>query len=287
MEDLQRETADRCYIHNKNVYVEVQTRDGKVNRAHFVKQFFSVKEMEMLHETLHSCDYWKRKEDKRGDRPETIMGVWPARGHCNPGDPTYPAGFGGKYEDKLQYPILTPVLERLGEKATLLVKEKRPDIYNLLKGENQLCSNFGLFHLFLSPLGFSLFHKDSFDYVAFIFGVHVNPNSTGGALEIGGSKRAFNIRVGDVLMLDSDALWHGSRDYQGDEDPFFPHEDDRMVGIFVLHRTFLKLRGVEWDTMLREDFGSRTIPNVKEPPKKKKKRMSPAEKKQRKKENKK
>ena len=87
----------------------------------------------MLHKTLHSCDYWKRKKDKHRDCPETIMGVWPAQGHCNPGDPTYPAGFGGKYEDKLQYPILTPVLERLGEKATLLVKEKRPDIYNLLE----------------------------------------------------------------------------------------------------------------------------------------------------------
>ena len=95
-----------------------------MNQAHFVKQFFSVKEIEMLYETLHSCDYWKRKEDKCRDHPETIMGVWPAQGHCNPGDPTYSAGFGGKYENKLQYPILTSVLERLEEKVTLLVKEK-------------------------------------------------------------------------------------------------------------------------------------------------------------------
>ena len=80
--------------------------------------------MEMLHETLHSCKKWKRKENKCGDCPETIIGVWPAQGHCNPGDPTYPVGFGGKYEDKLQYLILTSVLERLGEKTTLLVKEK-------------------------------------------------------------------------------------------------------------------------------------------------------------------
>ena len=70
-------------------------------------------------------------------------------------------------------------------------------------------------------------------------------------------------------MLDSDALWHGSQDYQGDEDSFFPHEDNHMVGIFVLHQTFLKLCGVEWDTMLYKNFGSWTILNVKEPPKKK------------------
>ena len=121
----------------------------------------------MLHKTLHSCDYWKRKEDKYRDCPETIIGVWLAQDHCNPGNPTYSAGFGGKYEDKLQYPILTPVLKRLEEKATLLVKEKQLDIYNLLKGKNQLCSNFGLFHLFLSPLRFSLFYKNSFDYIYF------------------------------------------------------------------------------------------------------------------------
>ena len=92
--------------------------------------------MEMFHKTLHSCNYWKKKEDKHRDCPETIMGVWPAQGHCNLGDSTYSAGFGGKYEDKLQYPILTLVLEKLGEKATLLVKEKQLDIYNLLKGKN-------------------------------------------------------------------------------------------------------------------------------------------------------
>ena len=69
-----------------------------------------------------------------------------------------------------------------------------------------------------------MFHKDLFNYIAFIFEVHVNPNSTGGALEIGGFKRMFNIRVGDVLMLDSDALWHGSQDYQSDEDSFFSHD---------------------------------------------------------------
>ena len=107
----------------------------------------------------------------------------------------------------------------------------------------------------------------------------MNLNSTGGALEIGGSKRTFDIRVGDVLMLDSDALWYRSQDYQGNEDPFFPHEDDHMVGIFILHQTFLKLHGVEWNTMLYKDFGSRTISNVKEPPKKKKKKISPTEKK--------
>ena len=49
-EDLQWETADHCYIHNKNVYVEVQTRDGKVNRAHFVKQFFSTWKLQFLEE---------------------------------------------------------------------------------------------------------------------------------------------------------------------------------------------------------------------------------------------
>jgi hypothetical protein len=65
----------------------------------------------------------------------------------------------------------------------------------------------------------------------------------GGALEIAGTGKAFNIRCGDICMMDSDSLWHGSRDYLGSEDPSHPHSQDRVVGIFILWKSYLQLKG--------------------------------------------
>jgi hypothetical protein len=53
-------------------------------------------------------------------------------------------------------------------------------------------------------------------------------------------------------MMDSDGLWHGSRDYEGNENPGAPCPNDRVIGIFILHRSYLRLRGVPKEELERE-----------------------------------
>ena len=83
-------------------------------------------------------------------------------------------------------------------------------------------------------------------------------------MEIGGTGYAFNINCGDVLMMDSDGLWHGSRDYLGDENPGVSGPNDRVIGIFILHKSYLRFKGVPKEELERETFFSRTIPEGEE-----------------------
>ena len=81
----------------------------------------------------------------------------------------------------------------------------------------------------------------------------VNTPPSGGALEIAGSGLAFNIQCGDVCIMDSDALVHGSRHYTGGP-------EDRIVGIFILHRSVLRSLMVPKGDLVREIYLERTIP---------------------------
>jgi hypothetical protein len=95
---------------------------------------------------------------------------------------------------------------------------------------------FGLFHLFMSPAGVADDHRDSNDFVSFLF-VLKKEEGKGGALELGGLGVALNYSVGDCIIIDSRALLHGTRGYWGEE-------EERIVGLFVAHRSYLYKQGV-------------------------------------------
>jgi hypothetical protein len=82
----------------------------------------------------------------------------------------------------------------------------------------------------------------------------------GGALEIAGTGHAFNLRSGDICIMDSSSLYHGSRDYKGVEDPSTPNSSDRVVGIFILWKSYLKLKGVPEEDLKLEFHETRTLP---------------------------
>jgi hypothetical protein len=105
-------------------------------------------------------------------------------------------------------------------------------------------------------------------------------------LEIGGTGYAFNIREGDICIMDSSSLYHGSRDYNGAEDPSEANLTDRVVGIFILWKSYLQLKGVPKTDVGREDYLVRTKPDwevmVGEKKRKRKKRKEKARKKRKK-----
>jgi hypothetical protein len=246
-----------CRFVSSNFYLEVKCI-CKVFRAHFLKAIFSESDMLELKEAIYSCPskYWEIKSDKRGYRRFLYSGFWNAQGQKK----IYGAGKAGKLELDTQTPILRSILKRLGEKATELVLLKRPDVYISMKEAGKLDNEFGIFHMFMSPAGGAGMHKDNNDYISCIFKIHQEQDTKGGGLEIGGAKICFNLKVGDVVIMDSDSLWHGTRGYQGNEVVEISSKTDRLMGIFLIHRTFAGILGVERDDLVREDYKTKTVP---------------------------
>jgi hypothetical protein len=81
----------------------------------------------------------------------------------------------------------------------------------------------------------------------------------GGALEIAGTNRAFNIHRGDVVLMDSDQLWHGSWGYQGHKNPCQPGLADCVVGIFILWKSYCCWKGIPKQLLERELFEEQTM----------------------------
>jgi hypothetical protein len=102
-------------------------------------------------------------------------------------------------------------------------------------------------------------------------------------LEIGGTGYAFNLREGDICIMDSSSLYHGSRDYDGMEDPSKANPADRVVGIFILWKSYLRLKEVPKTDIIQEEYSVRTQPDrevmVGENKRKRKKRKEKARKK--------
>jgi hypothetical protein len=242
-------------VYNQNCFLDVDWA-GMSHRAHFLKKVFTVDEMNELLRLLLSCPkkYWEKKPDKRGERRYLYTGHWK---HMNY-DTIYPAGKAGKLE--VLQPILKDYLEKLGERATEILKLKRPEVFEALESSGFSLQDFGAFHLFMCPAGYSEMHQDTNDFIAFIFLINIEASSGGDGLHIGGCGVNFNMRVGDVLLLDSDVLWHGSTSYVGNEDITQVTNKDRLVGLFIVHRKFMRAKGMSWDKMKRETYQDRTIP---------------------------
>jgi hypothetical protein len=251
-------TCEGGKVYNENVFLDVYCA-GESYRAHFIKKFFTVDEMLALQSLILSCprSYWERRsDDKRGDRRHLYTGHWKHRFF----DLTYPAGKAGKIEIKMETPILKKMLEMLGLKATQLLILKRPDVYIPLLDHGFALQDFGAFHLFMCPAGCSYMHVDKNDFVAFVFLIYIEEKAGGEGLHIGGCGVNFNLRIGDAVLLDSDVLWHGSETYEGEENIADITKHDRLVGLFIIHRKYMGMKGMPEEDMERETHGWRTKP---------------------------
>jgi hypothetical protein len=237
----QRKSAVEAAVFRRNVFLHMRVGNS-LRRAHFIKSFLNEEDISALHQALEKCNYWELREDVRGDRPTTVVGEWTGRGRArHKVDPVHPAGVGGKAE-LTSDGSLSLILQRIGEKLSSLIELKRPDVAGVLKEYGLEKSLFGFFHLFMAPRGYCCMHRDSNDFISVCVGINTPPN-LGGALEFGGSGLAFDIRKGDVLIMDSSEIYHGSRPHRGKEDPYNPKPEDRIVGIFIIWKHYLRLKG--------------------------------------------
>ena len=241
---------------DKNTFLDANC-GGKSCRAHFFKKFFSEDEMLRLKDRLLQCpkQYWERKTDKRGTRRFLYSGHWKHRFY----NLAFGAGKAGKLE--LENPFLKNILVELGKKVSReALSLKRPDVYLPIREAGFEEQDFGMFHLFMCPAGRSFMHTDDNDFVSCIFSISLG-SGDGDGLHMGGCGVDFNLRVGDLVIADTDIFFHGSPSYQGNEHPKIISENDRLVGLFILHRKFMIMKGVPADDLEREPYEFRTIPN--------------------------
>ena len=79
-------------------------------------------------------------------------------------------------------------------------------------------------------------HKDFNDLVSIL--LLMRNNGKGGGLYLGGEDKVFFWQVGDTVILDSSKIPHGTHTFEGEP------QQDRMVGIFIVHWQLLWLCGV-------------------------------------------
>jgi len=181
---------------------------------------------------------WQFKLDKRrGPKYFFITGRWCAQGRFRwKKDKTYLAGIAGKLDVPNGYPEINEFVQSWGETASLLLRRKRPDLCAALDALPVEEKKFGDFPLFMAARGAAKMHKDLNDVVSVLVLIKSTPNC-GGGLEIGGANMYLDWDVGDAIILDSSELVHGTREYLG-------NIQDRIVGIFILHKAMLRIHNV-------------------------------------------
>jgi hypothetical protein len=75
-------------------------------------------------------------------------------------------------------PTLNELLRKMGRKLTEVIKKKRPDVYQVVCENGLLESDFGIFHLFMSPRGGCGIHNDPNDFLSVVVGVS-SPSKAG------------------------------------------------------------------------------------------------------------
>ena len=257
------EHSKHYLIINESVYLEVQhqknSRVTECYRGHYLKSVFTEEEMKQFQVTLLSCQetHWDSSVDKkRGERAFMFCGGWTQQGHYT----FHPAGKGGHYKVEVEK-VLNSVLTSIGKQLSGLVEKYHPDVWNCLEKHKLINveGQFGMFHLFMCPAESAKMHYDQNDFFSVLVMIHIGKHQVGG-LEIGGLDIAFGFQIGDVLLLNTDQLCHGTRGYYGEEDPSSPFEDDRMVGLFIIHHSYLRACKIPKREMVRETMESRTIP---------------------------
>jgi hypothetical protein len=212
-------------------------RHGQVfATAHIFRKIFSPEKLAHLSLLiLAESNFWVEKKDRRCGtlRKYFIAGKWTEQGHCRPGiDQVYWAKPGGDLSN-FQSPELLPLIQEIGTIASDILCNYRPELV-LPMLQAGYSSVFNLFHLFLAPLGTTKPHRDPNDYIAFIFPMKMDDDAQGGfSLPF----IRFKLNVGDCILFDSDLLDHGVLEYIGEQ-------DDRHVGVLLIHKTFMRIHQV-------------------------------------------
>jgi hypothetical protein len=207
--------------------------------AILLKSVFSLEEMATLAELLTGPEHskaWQWREDlARGPKHFFITGFWTEQGHCRPKeDVLHRAGKAGKRPASIRDPLHT-MLQPYGEKAAACLRRYRPDLFPLLDSLPKEVAIFSLFPLFMATLGVAQPHLDRNDLIAVL--MLVKSVGRGGALELIGLDSQLSWQVGDAIVLDSAKLVHGTR-------PFSGKAEDRIVGLFIVHKTVLRICGL-------------------------------------------
>lgn len=220
-----------CIRKNARIRISKGVRGGN-KLVHFRKAFFTHQSMHALATALTKSYHWKFTHDNtRGPKHFFINGVWTQQGHARPGiDVTYPAGKAGKAND-LDNQRVCDLLQPLALSASSLLRKHRPDLACLVE---DIKNPYGLFHLFICPRGLSNMHRDRNDLISFMFLIK-SPDDIC-ELELGGTKHAITWQLGDVVIIDSSKIYHGSRLLKGDS-------DDRLVGLFIIQKSYCRLHG--------------------------------------------
>jgi hypothetical protein len=273
-------------------YLEVKSKkktEFLCLRCHFLKKDLPEDLVLSLLSALEASPSWLLSDDQRGKRQALYKGHWCELAHYDP-ERDEPKVAGKKFvrnkinrkhvvhlptlgEDTLSDWVeieegfwecpedlhLREVLQRFGALATELVQRWRPDIFIPMKEAGLDSQDFSLFHLFMTFAGASLPHFDRKDFFSFLFPLRLPEE--GGGLDFPKQQLTFNWRIGDCVLLDSDSLEHGSFLYKGKENPKLLANTDRIVGLLVIHRPFLWLKGLEErEDLVREKYGSHTVP---------------------------
>jgi len=96
------------------------------------------------------------------------------------------------------------------EPATQLLKIRRPEVYSILPPPEPE-DDFGIFSLFMVAEGVADAHRDKNDMVSVVFVMKKEKGKKGG-MELGGLRKGMKFEVGDVLIMDSHAIQHATRD---------------------------------------------------------------------------
>lgn len=234
-------TDEKPRILSKPHFLSVGLPNGLEGKAHFLPNVFLPEKIELLALLLdNEKNFWKEKKDSRrltdrSSRRYFIAGRWAAVGHTRPGvDMPHWAKPGGdicNFKDSR----LLPLLLEFSEKASGLIKKYRPDVSDFL-GHNSFNDVFGMFHLFFGLQGTVRFHRDPNDYISFAFPIRIEKNC-GGGLILKDANVCFSNSVRDAVILDTDLLVHGNKEYNG-------AFESRQVGVFVVQKTYLRLKGI-------------------------------------------
>lgn len=80
-------------------------------------------------------------------------------------------------------------------------------------------------------------HTDLNDYISLIF--VIKKVGEGGALDLVETDVMLEFEVGNAVILDSSQVVHGSRAFAG-----LP--EDRLIGIFIIHKPMLKVLALDF-----------------------------------------
>jgi len=202
----------------------------EVGSVLYINAFFTVEECASLSDHLVTNDnLWEYREDtKQGPKAYLIAGVWTAQGQTSYGKgQTYAAGLAGKWvaEDPDRQSFYDPMAS-WGVRLCGLLQSFRPDAFSLLQQVPISEKPIGGFPLFMAAQGIAKMHCDNIDYVSILVLIRTTSTDCGGGLEISGSKTCINWVVGDVIIIDSAKLMHGTQAYTGDP-------DDRIVAMWL------------------------------------------------------